>query len=92
MKDLKNYSVDPKIWGKYYWYVLNSIAHNYPRHPDHKTKNHVHGIFEGMKSALPCSICRKHYAKYLHEHDIKSSLKNKEKLEKWVKKCEKAMK
>jgi len=34
-------SLDPKIWGPHYWFVLHSIALTYPLTPNETTKKNI---------------------------------------------------
>jgi len=84
MENIDNFTNDPKVWGPFYWYVLKSIAHNYPDNPNIETKNHVKGVFYGLQSLLPCSECRRHYREYLKKHPIEPSFENKKLLLIWI--------
>ena len=34
-------ALDPKIWGPHYWFVLHTIALNYPLHPNETSKKNI---------------------------------------------------
>lgn len=90
--DLTNFSDDPKVWGKYYWYVLKSIAHNYPENPDRDTIVNIKNIFYGLQYAIPCLECRNHYREYIKKHTIEPAFSNKRSLLNWINNLEQSIK
>ena len=41
-------SLDPKIWGPHYWFVLHTIALTYPLTPNDTTKKKYYDFFHNL--------------------------------------------
>ena len=53
---------NPKIWGKYYWYVIHTIANQYPNNPTDNDKRDIKFIInEILPIILPCENCSNHF-------------------------------
>lgn len=66
-------NIDPKYWGKHYWYILYSIASTYPYSPDEEFKTHIKMFMTSLKSLLPCQSCKNSYTQHSTESDTNIS-------------------
>ena len=48
--------LDPNIWGPHYWFVIHSIALNYPKNPNDTTKKKYYTFIHDLPLFLPDSI------------------------------------
>lgn len=78
---------DPSVWGKYYWYVMRSVATNADLLNTETTQNVV-VFFESLQTLLPCEECASHYKNYMEKHPIRRFLKDNKTLLGWVKSLE----
>jgi hypothetical protein len=82
-----NFSNDPIVWGKKYWYVMKSVATNYV--PTKENKIFAKYFYTSLSALLPCDSCKKHYKKVLLDYPIESCLNSSEELFNWVLNIEK---
>ena len=76
--------MEPKIWGPAFWFIIHTIAFNYPENPTFNDKRHTFEFFQNLQYVLPCQKCRKHYMKYFHDHPLTPFLDNKSTLVSWT--------
>ena len=75
----------PNVWGKHIWYMIHSIAMDYPEQPTSEDKRDFQVFFENLHTVIPCYKCSVNYIKHLHELPINSeALKSNEALFKWT--------
>ena len=82
---------DPKIWGKYYWYTMKSIACT-ANLEDSTIKLKVIQFLDSLQLLLPCEECAEHYKNYLEVFPINQYTKSNEQLIKWVNSLEDTIK
>lgn len=85
---MTKYSSDPKKWGPYFWYVIKSMAHNYPNNPNVETIKHTKAFLYSLQSIMPCQTCKNNYKKYILEHPFESCLYDRNLLLHWIHKLE----
>jgi hypothetical protein len=73
-------------WGNHYWYVMRTVASEYPDRPTHIDVDKRKAFFESMTHCLPCPTCRANYEKHIAEVPLSSALENKTALKSWVEK------
>jgi len=80
------YSKAPKDWGGSFWYVLFSIAHNYPEEPTVVEMTNAMNCYQSMESLLPCRKCKNNYTTMLNaKHPITwLDVQDRKSLIKWV--------
>lgn len=77
-------SVNPNIWGKEMWKLMNCIAFAYSENPTDEDKKNVCIFFNSLSKILPCGECKQHFLKIIEEFPIEKNVENKEMLLKWV--------
>jgi len=75
---------NPDTWGSSAWIFLYCIVNTFPENPSTIEKIHYEKFFNDLKNVLPCTICRKHYKKWLVLMPIDKYLKSKESLKEWL--------
>ena len=70
--------MDPTVWGPKLWFVIHTIALNYPNNPTYEDKRVMEEFFNNLKSIIPCDKCRIHYRQRLERNPIINYLDNKE--------------
>jgi len=53
--------MDPIVWGPKLWFVIHTIALNFPENPTFEQKKSYESFFENLKYIIPCDKCRLHY-------------------------------
>jgi hypothetical protein len=89
-KNRKN--VDPLIWGKHWWKVLESLYHSYPQESNIELWNDDDKSFLTslktflllLKDLLPCEMCRIHYNEYIIQNPIEKIILSKETYWEWL--------
>jgi len=77
-------SLDPKIWGPHYWFVLHSIALSYPLNPNETTKKKYYDFFHNLPLFLPVSNIGNSFSQLLDSYPVTPYLDSRESLIKWV--------
>ena len=72
--------MDPKIWGPKLWFVMHTIALNYPDNPTYQDKRNHEDFFNMLSYMIPCEKCRIHYRQNLDKYPIIQHLDNSDKL------------
>ena len=72
------------VWGPYFWYVIHTVAFNYPDNPTDFNKMSYKNFFESFSNVLPCKKCREHYQTHLSRYPISPFLDSNMLLNKWV--------
>lgn len=76
--------MNPAIWGPPFWFVLHTIAINYPVHPTFIERRSHYEFFRNLQSVIPCEECRKNYAKHFKQYPIDAFLDSKYSLLQWT--------
>lgn len=74
--------MDQNLWGPSMWFILHTVAFTYPYNPTEEQKKSCYNFFRSLKDVLPCSVCRKHFARNWVQHPIQ--LQNRKALCEWV--------
>lgn len=74
----------PKIWGPHFWFMLDTVAYNYPSNPTKQDGTYIKNFIYGLQYLLPCKKCRYTYSNHINKFPIDNSLDSREKLIEWV--------
>lgn len=61
---------DPKLWGPHFWYIMRTVAHNYPKEPKQMDKQHVKTFYINLQYMLPCQKCKTEYSLLLNKNPL----------------------
>ena len=75
---------EPKIWGPHYWFVLHTIALNYPLHPNETSKKKYYDFIQNLPIFLPISNMGNLFSKLLDIYPVTPYLDSRESLVKWM--------
>ena len=59
--------MNQNIWGPHMWFTLHTISFNYPLYPSDTDKENHKTFIMTLKHVIPCSVCRKNFARNLKE-------------------------
>ena len=76
--------LDPNVWGPHYWFVLNTIALNYPLFPNEISKKKYYNLIENIPLYIPVENISNKFAKILDEFPVTPYLDSRESIIKWV--------
>ena len=79
-----NRDMNQNIWGPSMWFSLHTITFNYPLEPKDIDKANYKIFLENFGNVIPCSICKKNYARHLKEHPIDKYLCNRKSFVYWM--------
>ena len=73
-------------FGPHYWYMLHTMALNYPNDTTDFIKEKMKCFVEALPYLLPCKDCSEHAKEFLfnHRNDLQSALSSKESLFKFL--------
>ena len=75
---------NPDVWGKHYWFVLFTIALNYPLNPNTITKKKYYDFIQNLSLFLPGSEIGKNFNNILDIYPVTPYLDSRESFIKWV--------
>ena len=73
-----------KVWGPHFWFMMRTIAYNYPMCPTVQDIIQTKSFYNIFKFILPCEKCRCHYNKLMHKYPIDCYMTNRFRLMEWV--------
>lgn len=76
--------LDQKIWGPHYWFVLHTIALNYPLHPNEVIKKKYYDFIENLPLFLPIDNMSNNFSKILDDFPVTPYLDSRESFIKWM--------
>ena len=77
-------ALDPNIWGPQYWFVLHTIALNYPLHPNSSSKKKYYDFIQNLPLFLPISNMGNLFSTFLDKYPVTPYLDSRESFIKWV--------
>ncbi len=76
--------LDPKVWGKHYWFFLDTVAMTYPNHPNDTIKKKYYDFIMNLPLFIPISSISTDFEKLLNLYPVSPYLDNKESLIRWM--------
>lgn len=67
-------NINPEIWGKYYWKVLEYTCLSYPENPSNEDKENMKLFLSSFAQVLPCEKCRNHYKINLMKYPLNDAV------------------
>lgn len=76
-------NIEPEVWGSHFWNTIYYIIFSYDS-TDENCIRCVEMFFFSLGCLLPCPTCQEHYQNYFERNPIRSCVKNKNELIKWI--------
>ena len=76
-------TLDPKVWGPHYWFVLHTIAISYPLNPNDVTKKKYYDFVQNIPMFIPVEEIATYFSKLLNEYPVQPYLDSRESFIKW---------
>jgi len=77
-------SMDSKVWGPHYWFVLFTMATSYPKNPNDVTKKKYYEFIQNLPLFMPSSEYGNSFSKLLDTFPVTPYLDNRDSFIKWV--------
>tara|TARA_B100000902_G_scaffold170012_1_gene164530 strand:- start:1375 stop:1809 length:435 start_codon:yes stop_codon:yes gene_type:complete len=77
-------TLDPKIWGPHYWFVLHTIALSYPKTPNDVTKKKFYDFYQNLPLFLPVEEIGNNFSKFLNKYPVTPYLESRQSLVRWT--------
>ena len=77
-------TLDPKIWGPKYWFVLHTIAISYPTNPNKIIKKKMYDFIQNLPLFLPIEEIGNNFSKFLNKYPVTPYLDSRKSLMRWV--------
>ena len=77
-------NLNPEIWGPHYWFMLHTVAINYPKYPNAVTKKKYYDFISNIPIFIPVEEIASAFSKILYVYPIAPYLDSKESFIKWM--------
>lgn len=72
------------IWGPQYWFVLHTIAYNYPDNPNATTKRKYYDLIQNLPLFLPDDEIGNNFCQIINLYPVSPYLDNRESFIRWM--------
>lgn len=76
--------MNPEIWGPHYWFVIHSIAFNYPNNPNALQKKDHYKFIQSLPEFIPDKKSSKNFAELLKLYSVVPYLDSRKDFVKWT--------
>lgn len=73
-----------EVWGPHYWFVLHTIAHTYPKHPNQVIKKKYYEFILNLPLLLPDITISNRFSHLLEKFPVTPYLDSRESFMKWM--------
>ena len=77
-------SLDSKVWGPHYWFVLQTIGYNYPLKTNETIKKKYYDFIQNIPLLIPNKELGNEFCKLLDKYPITPYLDKRESFLKWI--------
>jgi hypothetical protein len=77
-------SMDAKVWGPHYWFVLFTMASCYPKNPNDVTKKKYYEFIQNLPLFMPTSEFGNSFSKLLDTFPVTPYLDSRDSFIKWI--------
>ena len=77
-------SLDPRIWGPHYWFVLHTITLTYPLKPNETVKKKYYDFIQNLPIFLPVENIGNYFSELLDKYPVSPYLDSRESFIKWM--------
>lgn len=77
-------TLDPKVWGPHYWFVLHTIAISYPLNPNDVTKKKYYDFIQNLPLFIPIEDIGNSFSKFIDKYPVTPYLDSRESFIKWM--------
>jgi hypothetical protein len=77
-------TLNPKIWGPHYWFVLHTIAISYPVNPNKVIKKKMYEFIQNLPLFIPIEEIGNNFSKFLNKYPVTPYLDSRKSLMRWM--------
>jgi hypothetical protein len=77
-------TLDPKIWGPQYWFVLHTIALSYPSNPTETMRKKFYDFYQNLPLFIPIEEIGNNFSKFLDKYPVTPYLESRQSLVRWT--------
>jgi hypothetical protein len=77
-------TLDPKVWGPHYWFVLHTIAISYPIKPNEVMKKKYYDFIQNLPLFMPIQDIGSSFSKLLDKYPVTPYLDSRQSLVRWT--------
>lgn len=77
-------TLDPKVWGPHYWFVLHTIALKYPLNPNTTVKKKYYDFIQNLPLFIPIDDFGNLFSSFLDKYPVTPYLDSRESFVKWM--------
>lgn len=77
-------SLNPKVWGPHYWFVLHTIALTYPPNPNETVKKKYYDFIQNLPLFIPIENMGNFFSNLLDTYPVTPYLDSRESFIKWM--------
>lgn len=77
-------SLDPKIWGPHYWFVLHTITLTYPVKPNETVKKKYYDLIQNLPIFIPVDEIGNIFSSFLDKYPVTPYLTNRDSFVRWM--------
>lgn len=77
-------TLDSKVWGPHYWFVLQSMGLTYPLNPNAVTKKKYYDFIQNIPLFLPDLELGNEFSKLLDKYPVTPYLDSRQSFTKWI--------
>jgi len=75
---------DANVWGPHYWFIIHTIAHSYPDHPNAITKRKYYDFIQNLPLFIPDGDIGNRFSKILDQYPVSPYLDNRDSFVRWT--------
>lgn len=77
-------TLNPKIWGPHYWFVLHTMAICYPLNPNKIIKKKMYEFIQNLPLFIPIDDIGNNFSKFLNKYPVTPYLDSRKSLMRWM--------
>ena len=77
-------TLDPRVWGPHYWFVLHTIAQSYPLRANEVTRKKYYSFIQDLPLFLPVPGIGNNFAKLLDRYPVAPYLDSRRAFTRWM--------
>ena len=75
--------LNPEIWGPHYWFVIHTIALNYPHYPNDVTKKKYYDFIQNLPMFIPVNEIANEFSNLLDKYPVSPYLDSRDAFIRW---------
>lgn len=77
-------TLNPEIWGPHYWFMIHTIAINYPKHPSSSIKRKYYDFIQNLPLFIPSSKVSVEFSNLIEQYPITPYLDSNNSFVGWI--------